>query len=62
LALDEQKDTDDVFDEKGYTFIVDKSLMQTAGPITVDGNQFGFRVNSNLQQNSGNGCNSCTSC
>ena len=61
LALDEQKDTDDVFEVKGYTFVVDKSLLQTASPIEVDGSPYGFRVNSNLSA-SGDGCSSCSSC
>jgi hypothetical protein len=61
LALDEQKDTDDVFDVKGYTFVVDKSLMQTASPIVVDGSPYGFRVTSNLATEAG-GCASCSSC
>lgn len=62
LALDEQKDTDDVYDVKGYTFLVDKSLMQTAAPITVDGSQFGFKISSQLNASEAGGCSSCTSC
>jgi hypothetical protein len=64
LALDEQRETDDVFQVDGYTFLVEKSLNQTAAPIQIDGNQFGFRVNSNLNLSQGadSGCSSCTSC
>lgn len=62
LALDEQKDTDDVFEDSGYTFLVDKSLMQTASPITIDASQYGFKVDSSLKMDAGGGCGSCTSC
>jgi len=62
LALDEQKDTDDVFNAKGYTFLVDKSLAQTVAPIEIDGNQFGFKINSQLSQNASGGCSGCSSC
>ena len=36
MALDEQKDTDQVFTEKGATFLVDKELFDRARPITID--------------------------
>ncbi len=62
LALDEQKDTDDVYDLKGYTFLVDKSLIQTVAPIVVDGSQFGFKISSKLNSEAGGGCSSCTTC
>jgi len=52
-----------VYQVEGYTFLVEKSLNQTAAPIEIDGNQFGFRVNSQLNlSQEGGGCSSCTSC
>ena len=53
-----------MFQVNGYTFLVEKSLNQTAAPIQIDGNQFGFKVNSNLNLSQGadSGCSSCTSC
>jgi Fe-S cluster assembly iron-binding protein IscA len=60
LALDEPKDTDDVFDMDGYKFIVDKELMIKAQPITVDLSYMGFQVTSNLELGGG-GCGSSCS-
>lgn|GEM_PF-805611 len=64
LALDEQKDTDVVHEVEGYTFLVEKSLMDEAKSISVEFHpHMGFNVNSALKmQNAGGGCSSCTSC
>lgn len=62
LALDEQKDNDQVFDEKGYVFLVDKNLLQSAAPITVDIVNGMFTVLSNIQLSGGGSCGSCSSC
>ena len=59
LALDEQKDTDDVHEVQGYTFLVDKSLMQTAAPIMIDGSPYGFKITSSLSTED-RGCLSCS--
>jgi len=59
LALDEPKDTDDVFEEGGYTFIVEKELMAKAQPITVDLTYMGFQISSSLEL--GGGCGSSCS-
>jgi Fe-S cluster assembly iron-binding protein IscA len=60
LALDEPKDTDDVFDNEGYKFIVDKELMIKAQSITVDLSYMGFQISSNLELGGG-GCGSSCS-
>jgi Fe-S cluster assembly iron-binding protein IscA len=63
LALDEQKETDDVFDLRGYTFLVDKSLLEVASPIEVDGSTNGFNISSKLSTQPGaGGCGSCSCC
>ena len=36
MALDEQKETDEVFTVKGATFLVDKTLFERAKPIHID--------------------------
>ena len=36
MALDEQKDNDQVFTEKGVTFIIEKELFDRAKPISID--------------------------
>jgi Fe-S cluster assembly iron-binding protein IscA len=43
MALDEPKDTDNVFDIDGFQFIVDKEFMKDAEPIKVDFSEFGFQ-------------------
>jgi Fe-S cluster assembly iron-binding protein IscA len=60
LALDEPKDSDDVFDTDGYSFIVDKDLMEKAKPVTVDLSYMGFQVHSSLELGGG-GCGSSCS-
>ncbi len=64
LALDEPKDTDDVFDKDGVTFVVDKALMATASPITVDFGERGFSIDSGMtfEQDAAGGCSACTGC
>lgn len=61
LALDEPKDTDDVFDVQGYSFIVDKELMTKAQPISVDLTYMGFQINSSLELGGGGCGSSCSS-
>ena len=36
MALDEPKDSDDVFDIDGFTYIVDKTFMEQAKPVKID--------------------------
>jgi len=62
LALDEARDTDDVFDLNGYTVVVEKELLALASPITVDMTDYGFAVSSSLQLGGGScGGGSCGS-
>jgi hypothetical protein len=61
LALDEPKDSDDLFDAGGYTFIVDKELSSQAGPMRVDMTYMGFSVQSSLELGAGGCGGSCSS-
>lgn len=61
MALDEPKETDDVFEVKGYKFLVEKSLMKTVAPVTVDLENGFFSVQSSLKANK-SACGSCSSC
>ena len=36
MALDEQKDNDEAFTERGVTFLVEKSLFERVQPISID--------------------------
>ena len=62
LALDEPKDSDDVFDIEGYSFVVDKELLTQAKPLTVDFACSGFSVDSSLKLSGGGGCGGGCSC
>lgn len=62
LALDEQKDGDQVFEVDGYSFLMEESLFEQAKPVTVDFDQnVGFAIRSSMKfpENAG-GCSSCS--
>ena len=44
MALDEPKDTDDVFDVDGFQYLVDKEFMEQVKPIKVDFSGLGFKL------------------
>lgn len=63
LALDEKKETDESFDHNGLTFLVEKSVLEQCGTISVDymdaGAQSGFTINSETPlPGAGGGCSS----
>lgn len=63
LGLDGPSDTDDVFDMDGITFVVDKALLQTASPITVDFGERGFSIDSPMKfEAPEGGCSACSGC
>jgi iron-sulfur cluster assembly protein len=68
MALDEPAETDDVINEKGITFLIDKDLLNEVKPITVDfidtPQASGFKVTGNLPKADGCGssCGSSCSC
>ncbi|BBD07438.1 HesB/YadR/YfhF-family protein [Desulfovibrio ferrophilus] len=58
MALDEPKDTDEVFEFDGdIKFVMEKELLEAAKPVKVDITYTGFSVDSNLQLGGG-GCGS----
>lgn len=57
MALDEPKDTDDIFDIDGFKYVVDKEFMKKATPIKVDFSEMGFKLNCGIDFSSG--CSSC---
>lgn len=59
LALDEPKDSDDVFQVDGYSIVVDKELLEKAKPLTIDFACAGFSVDSSLELGGG-GCGGCS--
>jgi iron-sulfur cluster assembly protein len=36
MALDEPRETDQIFDEQGVKFVVDKGLLEEMQPLSVD--------------------------
>jgi len=62
LALDEPKDNDKIFDNDSIKFVVEESLIETTGGITVDyvdaGPRSGFGITSVNPISSGGGCSS----
>jgi iron-sulfur cluster assembly protein len=64
LALDEPKESDEVYDRDGVAFVVDKKLLEEVQSITVDyvttPQGEGFTIDSGLTDS--NGCGSCSSC
>ena len=65
MALDESRENDEVFDDKGLTYVIDKELYERVRPIKVDyvntpmGS--GFNIASNMQAGASCGT-SCSSC
>jgi iron-sulfur cluster assembly protein len=64
MALDEPQENDQVFDDKGVTFLVNKSLLEEVKPINVDfittPQGSGFKVTSSLTKAANEGCGSCS--
>jgi len=62
MALDESRNEDAIFDEKGLTYVIEKELFERINPIKVDfvespmGN--GFSISSAMQRP--DSCGSCS--
>ena len=62
MALDEPKDSDNVYDVNGFQFIVDKDFYEKAKPVTVDFLGYGFKITSSIEFNQADSaCGSCGS-
>jgi Fe-S cluster assembly iron-binding protein IscA len=66
MALDEPKKEDEVFEEKGIKYIIDKDIYNQAKPINVDfvstPQGSGFKLTSSLAPADGGACGSSCSC
>ena len=64
MALDEPREADEIFEEKGITFLMEKELFDQAKPVSVDfiesDRGSGFKVASSLEANSA--CGTSCSC
>jgi hypothetical protein len=50
-----------VLDVSGYTFVIEKDLLEKASPLKVDMTYMGFSVTSSLELGGGGGCGSSCS-
>jgi len=61
MALDEPRDTDNVYKVDGFTYIVDKELFEKAKPIKVDFAITGFKIDCAMDFGPASACGSCSS-
>lgn len=59
MALDEPRETDNIYNVNGFQFVVDKEFYEKAKPISVDFIGYGFRINSSINLGPSNGCGGC---
>lgn len=59
MALDEPKDNDETYEIDGFKYLVNKDFLEKAQPIKVDFLEYGFKLTSNLEMQSGAGCRGC---
>lgn len=60
MALDEPKDSDDLFEVKGLKFVVDKVFMEKAQKIKIDFNGMGFGLSSGIDLGQAGNCGGCS--
>ena len=58
MALDEPKDTDEIFEVDGFKYLVNKEFMEKAQPIKVDFAMYGFKLDCGIDF--GAACGSCS--
>ncbi len=60
LGLDEAGDDDEVFEEGGFKFCINKDLMAEAGAVRIDMTSMGFTIESGKPlAGGGGGCGGC---
>lgn len=64
MALDELRDTDQVFDIDNFQYLVNKDFLEKAKPIKVDFLNIGFKITSGIDLGAGcgSGCKSGCGC
>jgi len=61
MALDEPKETDNVYDVNGFQFIMDKDFDEKARPVTVDFLGYGLKISSGIDFGPAASCSGCGS-
>ena len=59
MALDEPKETDNVYEIDGFKYIVDKEFLEKVKPIKVDFTVMGFKIDCGVDFGAGSACSSC---
>ena len=61
MALDEPKESDDVYEIDGFKYIVDQEFMEKVQPIKVDFTEMGFKLDceTDFGAGAGAGCSGC---
>ena len=59
MALDEQRDQDEVYDIDGFQYLVDKDFLEKAKPIKVDYMVHGFKLDCGMDFGPAGGCAGC---
>ena len=62
MALDEPKNSDESFDIDGFTYLINKDLLEQAKPVKVDFSGFGFRIDCEMDftaLGAGSACSAC---
>ncbi len=62
MALDEPKDTDEVFKEGDFTFCIEKDLLATVESIKIGMSYMGFQVDSGKPLPGGASAAGCAGC
>jgi Fe-S cluster assembly iron-binding protein IscA len=61
MALDESRDGDEIFNQNGLTFMIEKALLEDVKPVKIDFVETprgaGYAITSSLQK--ADGCGSC---
>lgn len=64
MALDEPNEKDELIEENGVKYLIEKTLLEQVKPINVDyvdtARGSGFSITANLPQSGG--CGSCSTC
>ncbi|CAN2039595.1 conserved hypothetical protein [Candidatus Magnetomoraceae bacterium gMMP-15] len=58
MALDESRDNDNVYENEGFTYLVDKDFMNQVKPVKVDFTPLGFKISAGVEF--GSPCGSCS--
>jgi Fe-S cluster assembly iron-binding protein IscA len=61
MALDEPKESDEVYEIEGFKYVVDKDFMEKAKPVKIDFTTYGFKLSSNIDFGPvASGCSGCS--